>query len=73
MPADLYQEPERLRKATLKIERNNKCYNDADYADRELCGASKLADGKACKVGNLRLICSSQGNKSQPRARAPTN
>ncbi|XP_065156764.1 chymotrypsin-like [Atheta coriaria] len=46
---DLYQEPERLRKATLKIERNNKCYNDADYADRELCGASKLADGKACK------------------------
>lgn len=48
--SDFYQTAERLRKATLHISNYEKCFEEAAFKNIELCAASTVAEGKACKV-----------------------
>ncbi|XP_017776112.1 PREDICTED: mite allergen Der p 3-like [Nicrophorus vespilloides] len=60
---DFYQMPERLRKATLKVSSYKKCYNDVEYEDKEICGASTVEQGKACKGDSGGPLTVLQNNK----------
>ncbi|KAF5288463.1 hypothetical protein FQR65_LT02115 [Abscondita terminalis] len=46
---DLYNTPEKLRKATLHISTYDKCFNDKEDHHLEICAASTIKEGKACK------------------------
>ncbi|CAH0564328.1 unnamed protein product [Brassicogethes aeneus] len=46
---DMYQEPERLRKAILHISNYKKCLGEPEYQKVEICAASTIQEGKACK------------------------
>jgi hypothetical protein len=47
---DFYQTPQRLRKAVLHISSYDKCLSEAQFKNVEICAASRIAEGKACKV-----------------------
>ncbi|XP_049817231.1 chymotrypsin-like elastase family member 1 [Aethina tumida] len=46
---DFYQEPTRMRKATMHISDYNKCMGEEEYKKVEICAASSIKEGKACK------------------------
>ncbi|RZC36061.1 heat shock 70 kDa protein II [Asbolus verrucosus] len=46
---DLYETPKRLRKAVLHISNYDKCFSDEQFKSVEICAASRIAEGKACK------------------------
>ncbi|KAK4874320.1 hypothetical protein RN001_013680 [Aquatica leii] len=46
---DLYNTPEKLRKATMHISSYDKCFNDKQDQNLEICAASTIKEGKACK------------------------
>ncbi|XP_063915699.1 elastase-1-like [Zophobas morio] len=46
---DFYQTPQRLRKAVLHISNYDKCFSEAQFKTSEICAASKISEGKACK------------------------
>ncbi|XP_031355239.1 chymotrypsin-like protease CTRL-1 [Photinus pyralis] len=47
---DLYNTPERLRKATLHVSSYKDCFNDKEDDNLEICATSTIREGKACKV-----------------------
>ncbi|KAF5293805.1 hypothetical protein FQA39_LY03290 [Lamprigera yunnana] len=46
---DLYNTPEKLRKATLHINSYDKCFNNKQDQKLEICATSTIKEGKACK------------------------
>ncbi|KAI7815396.1 Serine protease [Rhyzopertha dominica] len=46
---DFYEMPDRLRKATLHISNYERCFEEAAYKNVELCAASTVTEGKACR------------------------
>lgn len=46
----MFQTPIRLRKATLHVTTYDKCFSESQFRNVEICAASRIAEGKACKV-----------------------
>ncbi|XP_044252519.1 chymotrypsin-like elastase family member 1 [Tribolium madens] len=46
---DMYETPIRLRKAVLHVTNYDKCFSEAQFRNVEICAASRIAEGKACK------------------------
>lgn len=49
--------PIRLRRATLHISNYQKCFEDPDFRNLELCATSTVTEGKACKASTHINYC----------------